>query len=58
VWQHGEACQQRVDADGNWRHQTDGKIQDKAIEREVEEMGNTSGSRATPGPWMTIQPSR
>lgn len=36
VWQHSEACQQRVDADGNWLRQTDGKIQDKAIEREVE----------------------
>ncbi|MCF5509283.1 hypothetical protein GIV75_17635 [Pseudomonas sp. PA-3-5D] len=41
VWQHSEACQQRVDADGNWLRQTDGKIQDKAIEREVEAMGNT-----------------
>lgn len=34
MWQQqGEACQQRVDADGNWLRQTDGKIQDKAIER-------------------------
>nr|WP_315492722.1 hypothetical protein [uncultured Pseudomonas sp.] len=41
VWQHSVACQQRVDADGNWLRQTDGKIQDKAIEREVEAMGNT-----------------
>lgn len=41
VWQHSEACQQRVDADGNWLRQTDGKIQDKAIEREVEAMQNT-----------------
>ncbi|OAE17505.1 hypothetical protein A2T76_02670 [Pseudomonas brenneri] len=41
VWQHSEACQQRVDADGNWLRQTDGKILDKAIEREVEVMGNT-----------------
>jgi len=41
VWQHSEACQQRVDADGNWLRQTDGKIQDKAIEREVEAMDNT-----------------
>ena len=40
VWQHSEACQQRVDADGNWLCQTDGKIRDKAIEREVEAMGN------------------
>lgn len=41
VWQHSEACQQRVDADGNWLRQTDGKIRDKAIKREVEAMGNT-----------------
>lgn len=41
VWQHSEACQQRVDADGNWLRQTDGKIQDKAIEREVESLSNT-----------------
>ncbi|UTL80430.1 hypothetical protein [Pseudomonas putida] len=41
VWQHSEACQQRVDADGNWLRQTDGKIQDKAIEREVESLTNT-----------------
>ena len=40
VWQHSEACQQRVDADGNWLRQTDGKIRDKAIEREVEALGN------------------
>ena len=41
VWQHSEACQQRVDADGNWLRQTDGKIKDKAIEREVEALDNT-----------------
>jgi hypothetical protein len=41
VWQHSEACQQRVDADGNWLRQTDGKILDKAIEREVEALDNT-----------------
>ncbi|MFK7605575.1 MULTISPECIES: hypothetical protein [unclassified Pseudomonas] len=41
VWQHSEACQQRVDADGNWLRQTDGKIQDKAIEREVVALDNT-----------------
>lgn len=41
VWQHSESCQQRVDAEGNWLRQTDGKILDKAIEREVEAMGNT-----------------
>ncbi len=41
VWQHSEACQQRVDADGNWLRQTDGKIEDKAVERQVEAMDNT-----------------
>ena len=41
MWQHSEACQQRVDADGNWLRQTDGKIQDKAIEREVDALENT-----------------
>ncbi|WP_460105709.1 hypothetical protein [Pseudomonas sp. S3_H06] len=40
VWQHSDAAQQRVDADGNWLRQTDGKIQDKAIEREVEALDN------------------
>ncbi|MDF3195691.1 hypothetical protein [Pseudomonas sp. 1928-m] len=37
VWQHSEACQQRVDADGNWLRQT----RDQAIEREVEALDNT-----------------
>ncbi|MEE1888244.1 hypothetical protein [Pseudomonas carassii] len=41
VWQHSEACQQRADADGNWLRQTDGRIRDKAIEREVEALANT-----------------
>lgn len=41
VWQHSEACQQRVDAGGNWLRQTDGKIRGKAIEREVEALDNT-----------------
>jgi len=40
VWQHSEASQQRVDADGNWLRQTDGRIEDKAIERKVEAMDN------------------
>lgn len=30
-----------MDADGNWLRQTDGKIQDKVIEREVEALDNT-----------------
>ncbi|MBC8881707.1 hypothetical protein [Pseudomonas cerasi] len=41
VWQHSDAVQQRVDADGNWLRKTDGKIQDLAIEREVDAMTNT-----------------
>lgn len=41
VWQHSDAVQQRVDADGNWTRLTDGKIRDQAIEREVEALGNT-----------------
>lgn len=40
VWQHSAAVQQRVDADGNWLRQTDGKIRDQAIEREVEALDN------------------
>ena len=40
VWQHSAAAQQRVDADGNWLSQTDGKIRDQAIEREVEALDN------------------
>lgn len=40
VWQHSEAAQQRVDADGNWLRQTDGTIRDQAIEREVEALDN------------------
>lgn len=40
VWQHSGAAQQRVDADGNWLRQTDGKIRDQAIEREIEALDN------------------
>jgi uncharacterized protein involved in type VI secretion and phage assembly len=40
VWQHSEAAQQRADADGNWLRQTDGRILDKSIEREVESLTN------------------
>lgn len=40
VWQHSAAAQQRVDADGNWLRQTDGKIRDQAVEREVEALDN------------------
>lgn len=40
MWQHSGTVQQRVDADGNWLRQTDGKIRDQAIEREVEALDN------------------
>jgi uncharacterized protein involved in type VI secretion and phage assembly len=40
VWQHSDAVQQRVDADGNWTRLTDGKIRDHSLEREVEALGN------------------
>lgn len=40
VWQHSEDAQQRVDADGNWLRQTEGRIRDKSIEREVESLTN------------------
>ena len=41
VWQHSEDAQQRVDADGNWLRQTEGRIRDKSIERDVESLTNT-----------------
>lgn len=40
VWQHSEGAQQRVDADGNWLRQTEGRIRDKSIERDVESLTN------------------
>lgn len=40
LWQHSEACQQRVDADGNWLRQTDGRIRDEAVERQVKAVDN------------------
>lgn len=40
VWQHSDAAQQRVDADGNWSRQTDGRIRDQSIDREVESLTN------------------
>jgi hypothetical protein len=41
LWQQSEAVQQRVDAKGNWTRTTDGKITDKASDREVEALENT-----------------
>ena len=41
VWQHSEASQQRVQADGSWLRQTDGRIRDESIEREVQSLSNT-----------------
>lgn len=40
VWQHSDSAQQRVDADGNWSRQTDGRIRDQSIDREVESLTN------------------
>ena len=40
VWQHSETAQQRVDADGNWARQTDGRIQDFSSDREVQALDN------------------
>lgn len=40
VWQHSEAAQQRVEADGSWTRQTDGAITDKSTERQVESLTN------------------
>lgn len=40
VWQHSETAQQRVDADGNWLRQTDGRIQDFSADREVQALDN------------------
>ncbi|MDU9400195.1 hypothetical protein [Pseudomonas sp. zfem003] len=47
LWQHSEASQQRVDADGNWTRQTDGQIRDQAVEREVEALENTEHYQIT-----------
>ena len=41
VWQHSDAVQQRVDADGNWTRQTDGRIRDQSLQRDVETLGNS-----------------
>lgn len=40
VWQHSEAVQQRVDAEGNWLRVTDATITDQASERRVQALGN------------------
>lgn len=47
LWQHSEASQQRVDADGNWTRQTDGQIRDQAVEREVEALENAEHYQIT-----------
>lgn len=41
VWQHSEAAQQRVEPDGSWLRQTDGRIRDDSIDREVQSLNNT-----------------
>ncbi|HCL4283472.1 TPA: hypothetical protein N2C24_004716 [Pseudomonas aeruginosa] len=48
LWQHSEAVLQRVDGAGNWTRQTDGRIRDQAMEREIEALENVEryqGSR-------------
>jgi len=40
VWQHSESAQQRVDPDGSWLRQTDGRIRDDSIDREVQSLNN------------------
>lgn len=47
VWQHSEACQQRADADGNWLRQTDGRIRDDSLEREVSALANAEHYQTT-----------
>ncbi|KIV66018.1 hypothetical protein SZ55_3780 [Pseudomonas sp. FeS53a] len=47
LWQHSEASQQRVDADGNWTRQTDGQLRDQAVEREVEALENAEHYQIT-----------
>ena len=47
LWQHSEACQQRVDAEGNWLRQTDGRIRDEAVERQVEALDNAEHYQST-----------
>ena len=55
VWQHSEACQQRVDADGNWLRQTDGKILERRSSGKWRRLATPSGFRATLEPWTTIR---
>jgi hypothetical protein len=40
VWQHSDASQQRVEADGSWLRQTDGRIKDDSIDREIHSLNN------------------
>lgn len=40
VWQHSEAAQQRVEANGDWTRQTDGRIRDRSTDRVVESLTN------------------
>ena len=47
VWQHSEACQQRADADGNWLRQSDGRIRDDSLEREVSALANAEHYQTT-----------
>lgn len=40
VWQHSGASLQRVEANGDWIRQTDGRIRDKSTDRVVESLTN------------------
>lgn len=40
VWQHSDSSQQRVEADGSWLRQTDGRIKDDSIDREIHSLNN------------------
>lgn len=58
VWQHSEAAQQRVDADGNWLRQTDGKIRTRRSSARLKRWRTASSSRTTPRRSTIIRPRR
>ncbi len=47
VWQHSESSQQRVEADGSWLRQTDGRIKDDSIDREIHSLTNAEKHQNT-----------
>lgn len=58
LWQHSEAVLQRVDGAGNWTRQTDGRIRDQAMEREVEALRTSSATKVAESRSRTTRPSR